>query len=56
MLQNAIVIPSDTTLPQNLDQLLGSNGLEQPIHRSIISQAETQSSHSIKLTVFGFRF
>ena len=56
MLQNAIVVPSDTTLPQNLDQLLGSNGLEQPIHRSIISQAETQSSHSIKLTVFGFRF
>ena len=56
MLQNAIVVPSDTTLPQNLDQLLGSNGLERPIHRSIISQAETQSSHSIKLTVFGFRF
>ena len=56
MLQNAIVVPSDTTLPQNLDQLLGSNGLERPIHRSIISQAETGSSHSIKLTVFGFRF
>ena len=56
MLQNAIVVPSDTTLPQNLDQLLGINGLERPIQRSIISQAETQSSHSIKLTVFGFRF
>ena len=56
MLQNAIVVPSDNTLPQNLDQLLGINGLERPIHRSIISQAETQSSHSIKLTVFGFRF
>ena len=56
MLQNAIVVPSDNTLPQNLDQLLGSNGLERPIHRSIISQTETQSSHSIKLTVFGFRF
>ena len=56
MLQNAIVVPSDTTLPQNLDQLLGSNGLERAFHRSIISQAETQSSHSIKLTVFGFRF
>ena len=56
MLQNAIVVPSDTTLPQNLDQLLGSNGLERRIHRSIISQAETQLSHSIKLTVFGFRF
>ena len=56
MLQNAIVVPSDTTLPQNLDQLLGSSGIEKPIHRSIISHAETQSSHSIKLTVFGFRF
>ena len=56
MLQNAIVVPSDTTLPQNLDQLLGSNELERPIHRSIISQVGTHSSHSIKLTVFGFRF
>jgi len=56
MLQNAIVVPSDTTLPQNLDQLLGNNGFDRPIHRSIISQAEPQSSHSIKLTVFGFRF
>ena len=56
MLQNAIVVPSDSTLPQNLDQLLGSNELERPIHRSIISQAETLLSHSIKLTVFGFRF
>ena len=56
MLQNAIVVPSDNTLPQNLDQLLGINGLERPIHRSIISQTETQSSHSIKITVFGFRF
>ena len=56
MLQNAIVVPSDTTLPKNLDQLLGNNRLERPIHRSIISQTETQSSHSIKITVFGFRF
>ena len=56
MLQNAIVVPSDTTLPQNLDQLLGINGLERPIHRSIISQSENKSSHLIKLTLFGFRF
>ena len=56
MLQNAIVVPLDTTIPQNLDKLLGSNSLERPIHRSIISQAETQLSQSIKLTVFGFRF
>ena len=56
MLQNAIVVPSDTTLPQNLDQLLGDHGIERPIHRSIISQSEIQSFNSIKLTVFGFRF
>ena len=56
MLQNAIVVPSDTTLPQNLDQLLGNNEIERPIHRSIISQAENQLSNSIKLTVFGIRF
>ena len=56
MLQNAIVVPSDNTLPQNLDQLLGINGLERTIHRSKISQAEIQSSHSIKLTVFRSRF
>ena len=56
MLQNAIVIPSDTTLPRNLDQLLGNNGLDRPIHRSIVPQLTTQSSFSIKLNVFGFRF
>jgi len=56
MLQNAIVVPSDTTLPQNLDQLLGNDYFDRPIHRSIISQAEAQSSLSFKLTVFGFRF
>ena len=56
MLQNAIVIPSDNTLPRNLDQLLGNDGLDRPIHRSIVSQLATQSSYSIKLNVFGFRF
>ena len=56
MLQNAIVVPSDTTLPRNLDQLLGNDALDRPIHRSIVSQLATQSSYSIKLNVFGFRF
>ena len=56
MLQNAIVIPSDNTLPRNLDQLLGNDGLDRPIHRSMVSQLATQSSYSIKLNVFGFRF
>ena len=56
MLQNAIVFPSDTTLPENLDQLLGNNELDRLIHRPITFQAQNQSSNSIKLTVFGFRF
>ena len=56
MLQNALVVPSDETIPQNLDQLLGSNDNEKPIHRSITSQAEAQSSHSIKMTIFRFLF
>ena len=56
MLQNAIVVPSDTTLPQNLDQLLGKNSFYRPIHRSLIFQEVTQSSNFTKLTVFGFRF
>ena len=56
MLQNAIVIPSDTTLPKNLDQLLGNDALDRPIHRSIVSQLAIQQSYSIKLNVFGFSF
>ena len=56
MLQNAIVIPSDNTLPRNLDQLLGNDGLDRPIHRSIVSQLATHPSYSIKLNVFGLRF
>ena len=56
MLQNAMVVPSDNTLPRNLDQLLGNNDFDRPIHRSIISQVETQSSFSIKLNLFGFHF
>ena len=56
MLQNAIVIPTDNTLPRNLDQLLGSNNFERPIHRSIISQSDTRSFYSIKFNIFGFRF
>ena len=56
MLQNAIVFPSDTTLPQDLDQLLGNNVLERPIHRSLTSQKENQSSHSIRINVFRLHF
>ena len=56
MLQNAIVFPSESTLPENLDQLLGMEDFSRPIHRSLISRKEAQPAQSIKVTIFGFRF
>ena len=38
MLQNAIIVPSESTLPENLDQLLGKDDLLRPIQSSFISQ------------------
>lgn len=56
MLQNAMVFPSESTLPENLDQLLGMEDLSRPIQRSLISREEVQPAQSIKVTIFGFRF
>jgi len=56
MLQNAMVIPPESTLPENLDQLLGMEDLSRPIQRSIISREEIQPAQYIKVTIFGFRF
>ena len=56
MLQNAIIVPRDNTLPENLDQLLGQDDLSRPIHRSIIYSEESLSAQVIKLPIFGFRF
>ncbi len=56
MLQNALVFPPESTLPENLDQLLGMEDLSRPIQRSLISREEVQSAQSIKVTIFGFRF
>jgi|TARA_B100000809_G_scaffold176733_1_gene174177 hypothetical protein len=56
MLQNAIIVPQDSTLPENLEELLGIDDLYRPIHRSIISQKEMLSAQFIKLPIFGFRF
>ena len=56
MLQNAIIIPQENTLPENLDQLLGRYDLSGPIHRSIVSKEESISDQVIRLKIFGFQF
>ena len=56
MLQNAIIIPQENKLPENLDQLLGRYDLSGPIHRSIVSKEESISDQDIRLKNFGFQF
>ena len=56
MLQNAIIVPSESTLPENLDQLLGKDDLLRPIQSSINSQNEIKSVQNFRIPIFGFRF
>ena len=56
MLQNAIIVPSESTLPENLNQLLGKDDLLRPIQSSIISQNEIKSVQNFRIPIFGFRF
>ena len=56
MLQNAIIVPEEPILPENLDQLLGKEDLLRPIHNSIISLNEIKSLQIISLPIWGFRF
>ena len=56
MLQNAIIIPQENNLPENLDQLLGRYDLSGPIHRSIVSKEESISDQVIRMKIFGFKF
>ena len=56
MLQNAIIIPQENKLPENLDQLLGQDDLFGPIHRSIVNKEESLSAQVIRLQIFGFQF
>jgi len=56
MLQNSIIVPSESTLPENLDQLLGKDDLLRPIQSSIISQNEIKSVQNFRFPIFGFRF
>ena len=56
MLQNAIIIPQENKLPENLDQLLGRHDLSGTIHRSIVSKEESISDPVITLKIFGFKF
>ena len=56
MLQNSIIVPSESTLPENLDELMGKDDLLRPIQSSIISQNEIKSVQNIRLSIFGFQF
>ncbi|MED5516173.1 MAG: hypothetical protein VYE65_05300 [SAR324 cluster bacterium] len=56
MLQNAIIIPQENKLPENLDQLLGRYDLSAPIHRSIVRKEESISDPVITLKILGFQF
>ncbi|MEC9361129.1 MAG: hypothetical protein VX985_04765 [SAR324 cluster bacterium] len=56
MLQNAIIIPQENKLPENLDQLLGRYDLSAPIHRSIVSKEESISDPVITLKILVFQF
>ena len=47
MLQNAIVIPEDTSIPDNLDQLLGIKDYTHQIHKSIIIKNNINKHKSI---------
>ena len=56
MLQNAIIVPSESTLPEYLDELLGKGDLLRPIQSSIISQNEIKSVQNFRFPIFRFRF
>jgi hypothetical protein len=56
MLQNAIIVPSESTLPENMDELLWKGDLLRPIQSSIISQNGIKSVQIFRLPIFGFRF
>ena len=56
MLQNAIIVPSESTLPENLDQLMGNDNLVRPIQSSIISQNEIKSVQIFRIPILRFRF
>ena len=56
MLQNAIIVPSESTLPENLDQLMGNDNLIRPIQSSIISQNGIKSVQNFRIPIFLFRF
>lgn len=57
MLQNAIVIPQDKTLPENLDQLLGKEEEEaNPFQQANISKGKIFSSKYFNIKIFEFSF
>ena len=56
MLQNAIIVPQDSTLPENLDQLLGIEGFNRPIQNSIFTKKNKLTYKNFNFKFFEFRF
>jgi len=56
MLQNAIIIPQDTTIPENLDQLLGIDEQIKPFKKSKFFKEKYISARFLKIKIFEFRF
>ena len=56
MLQNAIIVPQDKALPENLDQLLGIENFNRPIQKSILTKKNKFNYKNINLKLFEFRF
>lgn len=56
MLQNAIVIPQDKTLPENLDQLLGKEEQNNSFQQANISKGELFSAKNFNIKIFEFSF
>ena len=56
MLQNAIVIPQDNTLPENIDQLLGARDYNIPLHKSIIINKNKDYHKALNFELFRFKF
>ena len=49
MLQNAIIVPQENTLPENLDQLLGVEEKTNPLYKPFIHEGKMFSKRFLKL-------
>ena len=56
MLQNAIIVPQEKSLPENLDQLIGIEDFIRPIHKSIFTKQNNITYKDFNLRILKFRF